>query len=98
MVVIYGIHAVSEALKSGARSFDYVGVSRERHDQRIQRIVDECRASGIQVRFLPREELDRAAKTHTHQGVIAVTSSKQYADVDVLLEHHKRPYGFVVVL
>ena len=98
MVVIFGIHAVSEALKSGARSFDYVGVSRERHDQRIQRIIETCRASGIQLRFLPREELDRAAKTHTHQGVIAVTSTKQYADVDVLLENRKGPYSLVVVL
>ena len=98
MVVIFGIHAVSEALKSGARSFDYVGVSRERHDQRIQRIIETCRASGIQLRFLPREELDHAAKTHTHQGVVAVTSTKQYADVDVLLENRKGPYSFVVVL
>lgn len=98
MVVIFGVHSVSEALKSGARSFDYVGISRERHDQRIQRIIDTCRIAGIQVRFLPREELDRAAGTHTHQGVIAVTSSKQYADVDVLLEHRKREHSFVVVL
>jgi 23S rRNA (guanosine2251-2'-O)-methyltransferase len=98
MVVIFGVHSVSEALKSGARSFDYVGISRERHDQRIQRIIDTCRTAGIQVRFLPREELDRAAKTRTHQGVIAVTSSKQYADVDVLLEQRKGEHSFVVVL
>ena len=98
MVVIFGVHSVSEALKSGARSFDYVGISRERHDQRIQRIIDTCRAAGIQVRFVPREELDRAAKTHTHQGVIAVTSSKQYADVDLLLEHRKDEHSFVVLL
>ena len=98
MVVIFGIHSVSEALKSGDRSFDYVGVSRERHDQRIQRILDTCRTGGIQIRFLPREELDRAAKTHTHQGVIAITSSKQYADVDVLLQQRKAGQSFVVVL
>jgi len=98
MVVIFGVHAVSEALKSGARSFDYVGVSRERHDQRVQRIIDTCRASGVQVRFLPREELDRAARTHTHQGVIAVTSSKHFADIDVLLDRRKGSYNFIVVL
>ncbi len=98
MVVIFGIHPVSEALKSGARSFDYVGISRERHDHRMQRIIDNCRASGVQVKFLPREELDRAAKTHTHQGVIAVTSSKQYADVDMLLENRHGEHSFLVVL
>ena len=98
MVVIFGIHAVSEALKSGARSFDYVGIARERHDQRVQRLIDDCRTSGVQVRFLPREELDRAANTNTHQGVIAVTSSKQYADVDTLLEQRHGEHSFLVVL
>ena len=98
MVVIYGIHAVSEALKSGARSFEYVGIARERHDQRVQRLIDDCRASGVQVRFLPREQLDRTANTNTHQGVIAVTSGKQYADVDTLLEQRRGEYSFLVVL
>ncbi len=98
MVVIYGIHSVSEALKSGVRSFDYVGVSRERHDQRVQRVIDDCRASGVQVRFLPREDLDRIANTHTHQGVVAVTSGKAYADVDMLLEKKKAEHSFLLVL
>src|SRR4051794_38270784 len=98
MVVIYGIHAVSEALKSGSRNFDYVGIFRERHDQRVQRIIDDCRASGVQVRFLRREDLDKAANTNMHQGVIAVTSSKQYADVDALLEQRRGEHSFVVVL
>src|SRR3954471_7450173 len=98
MVVIYGIHAVSEALKSGSRNFDYVGIFRERHDQRVQRIIDDCRASGVQVRFLRREDLDKAANTNMHQGVIAVTSSKQYADVDALLEQKRGEHSFLVVL
>ena len=98
MVVIYGIHAVSEALKSGSRNFDYVGIARERHDQRIQRIIDDCRASGVQVRFLRREDLDKSANTNMHQGVIAVTSSKQYADVDALLEQKRGGHSFLVVL
>jgi|SRR5215813_5142665 len=98
MVIIFGIHAVSEALKSGARSFEYVGISRERHDHRVQRVIDDCRASGVQVRFMPREELDRLANTHTHQGVLAVTSSKQYADVDMLLDQRKGEYSYLVVL
>jgi len=98
MVVIFGIHAVSEALKSGARRIDYVGVTRERHDQRMQRIIDSCRSSGVQVRFLNREELDRSTNTHTHQGVMAVTSSKEYADVDTLLDNRKGEHSFLVVL
>ena len=98
MVVIYGIHAVSEALKSGGRSFEYVGIARERHDQRMQRLIEDCRASGVDVRFMKREELDRVANTNMHQGVIAVTSGKQYADVDTLLAQRHSDYSFLVVL
>ncbi len=98
MVVIFGIHAVSEALKSGARSVSYVGISRERHDHRVQSIIDTCRTSGVQLRFLSPEEIERTAKTRTHQGVIAVTSTKQFADVDILLEQRKTEHSFVVVL
>ncbi len=98
MVVLYGIHPVSEALKSGARSFEYVGIARERHDERVQRLIDDCRASGVQVRFLPREQLDRIANTNLHQGVVAVTTGKQYSDVDTLLEQHRGEFSFIVVL
>jgi 23S rRNA (guanosine2251-2'-O)-methyltransferase len=47
---------------------------------------------------MKREELDRAANTDMHQGVIAVTSGKQYADVDTLLEQRHSDYSFLVVL
>jgi 23S rRNA (guanosine2251-2'-O)-methyltransferase len=98
MDVIYGIHAVSEALKSRGRAFEYVGVARERHDQKMQRIIDDCRASGVPVRFVPREQLDRLARTPAHQGVVAVTSQKKYLDLDDLLANKRGVYSFLVVL
>src|SRR5947209_16961168 len=83
--VIYGIHAVIEALKSRGRAFEYVGVARERNDQKVQRIVDDCRSSGVPVRFISREDLDRIARTPAHQGIVAVTSQKQYLDLEDIL-------------
>jgi len=98
MDVIYGIHAVGEALKSRGRAFEYVGVVRERHDHKMQRIIDDCRASGVPVRFVPREQLDRLARTPAHQGVVAVTSQKKYLDLDDLLAGKRGEYSFLVVL
>ena len=98
MDVIYGIHAVSEALKSRGRAFEYVGVARERHDQKMQRIIDDCRASGVPVRYVPREQLDGLARTPAHQGVVAVTSQKKYLDLDDLLASKRGEYSFLVVL
>jgi 23S rRNA (guanosine2251-2'-O)-methyltransferase len=98
MDVIYGIHAVSEALKSRGRAFEYVGVARERHDHKMQRIIDDCRTSGVPVRFVPREQLDRLARTPAHQGVVAITSQKKYLDLDDLLANKRGERSFLVVL
>jgi 23S rRNA (guanosine2251-2'-O)-methyltransferase len=96
--VIYGIHAVSEALKSRQRRFDYVAVARDRTDPRVQRVIDDCRGQGIAVRFVPREEIDRATRSSTHQGVMAFTSRKAYSDLDELVAGRGGEYLFLLVL
>jgi len=98
MNLIYGINTVAEALKSRGRAFEWVGVAKERHDLRLQRVVEECRRSGVAVRFLPRVELDRMAGNGGHQGVVAVTSAKQYSDLDDVLQAKRGNYSLVVVL
>ncbi len=52
MNYIYGINAVAEALKARGRAFAWVGIAKERHDLRLQRVVEECRRQGIAVRFV----------------------------------------------
>jgi len=98
MNVIFGIHAVSEALKARGRAFEWVGVAKERHDLRLQRVIQECRKVSVAVRFLPRLELDRMAGTASHQGVVAVTSSKQYADLDDVIANKRGQFSLLVVL
>jgi 23S rRNA (guanosine2251-2'-O)-methyltransferase len=98
MHFIYGINAVAEALKARGRSFEWVGVAKDRHDLRLQRVIDESRRNGIAVRFVPRAELDRMAGNNAHQGVVAVTSAKQYSDLDDVLAAKRGPYSLVVVL
>jgi 23S rRNA (guanosine2251-2'-O)-methyltransferase len=98
MEVIYGIHAVEEALKARGRAFEYVAVARERKDSRAQRIVDDCRAAGVAVRFLPRDQVERLAGNAAHQGVVAVASAKSYSDLDEVLAHRRGEHSFVVVL
>ncbi len=98
MNVIYGINSVTETLKAGGRAFEWIGLAKERHDLRLQRIIEESRRNNITVRFLSRVELDRLAGSGAHQGVVAVTSAKQYADLDDLLANKRGQYSFVVVL
>jgi 23S rRNA (guanosine2251-2'-O)-methyltransferase len=98
MNVIYGINSVCEALKARGRGFEWVGVARERHDLRLQKVIAECRRNSIAIRFLPRLELDRMAATGAHQGVVAVTSTKQYADLDDLIARRRGQHSLLLVL
>src|SRR6267143_1230024 len=98
MNFIYGINAVTESLKARARSFAWVGVAKERHDLRLRRVVDECRRQGVAVRFVSRPELDRMAGNNAHQGVVAVTSAKQYNDLDDVVAAKRGQFSLVVVL
>jgi 23S rRNA (guanosine2251-2'-O)-methyltransferase len=86
MEFLYGLHPVEEALRSGARRFDYVCIARERHDQRLARIVELCREAGVKTRPEPREALTRLARTAEHQGVVAVVREREFLDVEDLLE------------
>src|SRR3989449_2776741 len=98
MHVIFGINAVAEALKAHGRAFEWVGVAKERNDLRLQKLIQECRKNSIAVRLLPRVELDRMAGSGSHQGVVAVTTSKQYSDLDDVIAAKRGQYSLIVVL
>lgn len=86
MEILYGLHPVEEALRSGSRRFDHVCVARERHDERLKQVVALCREAGVRVRQEPREALSRLARTTAHQGVVAVVRERELLDVEDLLE------------
>jgi len=98
MHYIYGINAVSEALKARGRAFEWVGMAKERHDIRLQRLIEDCRRLSVPVRFLQRSEIDRMAGHVAHQGVVAVTSAKQYNDLDDVVAAKRGDYSLLIVL
>ncbi|HUC28050.1 MAG TPA: 23S rRNA (guanosine(2251)-2'-O)-methyltransferase RlmB [Candidatus Acidoferrum sp.] len=98
MHYIYGINAVTEALKARGRAFEWVGMAKERHDIRLQRLIEDCRRLSVPIRFVQRTELDRMAGNAAHQGVVAVTSAKQYSDLDDVVSAKRGQYSLVVVL
>lgn len=98
MDVIYGINAVTEALNSRGRSLQYVAVAKDRHDARVQKIINQCRGEKISVRFVPRDEVTRLAGTAAHQGVAALTAAKEYADLPELLGAKRGAHRLLVLL
>ncbi len=98
MHLIYGINSVSEALKARGRTFEFVTIAKERHDLRLQRLIDECRRIGLPVRFVARAELDRMAGNVAHQGIVAVTSAKQYSELEDVITAKRGAYSLILVL
>ena len=86
MEVLYGLHPVEEALKAGRRRFDHVIVSSERHDDRLARLVADCRQAGVRVRQESRDQLTQLAGTPTHQGVIALVRPQELLTLEDLYE------------
>jgi 23S rRNA (guanosine2251-2'-O)-methyltransferase len=98
MHYIYGINSVTETLKARGRTVEWVGMAKERHDLRLQRLIEDCRRLSVPVRFLQRTELDRMAGNAAHQGVVAVTSAKQYSDLADVIAAKRGDYSLFVVL
>ena len=79
-----GIHAVEEALVAG-RPLNRILVARGQRGGRIQRILDLARERGVPVRFEERAQLDHAAGSEHHQGVVAFAASRAAVELEDLL-------------
>ena len=86
MEVLYGLHPVSEAVRAGHRRFDHVLIARERHDERLDRLIAQCREAGIRVLEGPREQLTLAANTAAHQGAVALVRPQEFLTLEDLFE------------
>ncbi|MHB8302906.1 MAG: 23S rRNA (guanosine(2251)-2'-O)-methyltransferase RlmB [Acidobacteriaceae bacterium] len=93
MQLLYGLHPVEEAIRSGNRRLEAVVVARHRAnhhpDARLQSVLDACQAAGIPVRLEPKEQLTRMARTEAHQGVVAVVAERGYSSIQEI----SRPRG-----
>ena len=89
METICGIHAVREALESGAQTFERLHViqaqSHQKPNPRLQELIDLGRKRRINVRFESPAALDRMAKGAHHQGVVAVLAGHGYEELEDVL-------------
>jgi len=71
-MIIYGIHAVGEALRAGrVMQIRVAG----RDDERLRRVLDEARARQVRIVRVSSDALDRDARQGVHQGIVAEVSA-----------------------
>ena len=83
MQLLYGLHPVEEAIRSGNRRLESVLIAR-RQDAKLQAILTACELAGIPVRIESKEQLTRLARTATHQGVVAIVAERGYLSLQDL--------------
>ncbi|HWE85854.1 MAG TPA: 23S rRNA (guanosine(2251)-2'-O)-methyltransferase RlmB [Terracidiphilus sp.] len=106
MEVLYGVHAVEEALRAGRRRFDHVLLARERLEAhqaahqaaRLQRLAAECRAAGVRVLEESREQLTQLAGTAAHQGVVALVHPQEFLAIEDLFSATSATQGHARLL
>jgi 23S rRNA (guanosine2251-2'-O)-methyltransferase len=89
MEILYGLHPVEEALRSGTRKFDHICIARERQDARLEKLIQACRDAGVKMRLDTRDQLTKLARTEAHQGVVAIVRQRQFLELDDLLAGDK---------
>ena len=82
--LIEGRNAVIEALRAGT-SIDKIYIQKGETDRTLGHIASTARAAGIVVVDADKRKLDFMSRTKAHQGVIALTSVREYVSVEDIL-------------
>ncbi|HEX9154263.1 MAG TPA: 23S rRNA (guanosine(2251)-2'-O)-methyltransferase RlmB [Nitrospira sp.] len=82
--LLYGLHAIREALRAGARPLQRLLV--QRTDRQFAEIVQQAKAKHIPVHIEPPAAFDRLVPGGRHQGVIAFVAAKAYSSTEEILE------------
>ncbi|MGQ0667387.1 MAG: 23S rRNA (guanosine(2251)-2'-O)-methyltransferase RlmB [Nitrospiraceae bacterium] len=81
--LLYGLHAVREALKAGTRPLQRLLVIRT--DKQFSDLVHLARARHVPVHVQPLASLDRLVPGGKHQGIVAFGAAKAYQTEESIL-------------
>jgi 23S rRNA (guanosine2251-2'-O)-methyltransferase len=96
--LIYGLHAVREALRAGSRPLQRLLMLRT--DRQFADLLHLAKAKRIPVHIEPPPAFDRLVPSGHHQGVIALIAAKFYDTTEQILEQAetKGEQPFLVLL
>lgn len=96
--VLAGFHAVTARVRHSPSSVHQVYVDSQRHDKRMQALIDRMLKSGVKVHPVDAKRLDEMAGPAKHQGVVALVAPVDLAqDIDDVFDSMTEP-AFLLVL
>jgi 23S rRNA (guanosine2251-2'-O)-methyltransferase len=94
--VVYGVHAIEEALIAGEPLRRVHVAGERRRDPAVRKILDLASERGAQVRFEDRRFFSQFPYK-AHQGVVAVGEPFPYATLESVLAKRSKPALYVVL-
>lgn len=96
---IEGRNAVLEAFRSG-KTIDKLYIQDGLRDGVISSILRDAKKRDVIVSFISKEKLDLMSETKKHQGVMAICSAYEYAEIDDIFakaeEKGESPFIFIL--
>ncbi len=90
--MIFGFHAVTSRIRHEASSVEEVYVDAERHDRRMNDLLQSVKAAGIRIIHADDQRLSNMVGTRRHQGVVAKAGELSLArNLDELLDAIEGP-------
>jgi 23S rRNA (guanosine2251-2'-O)-methyltransferase len=97
-LLICGINAVAEKLKSASGDILELLVAAGRRAPRLDAIVQDARRRGVAIRSVEWQRLSTLTEGASHQGIAAAVAPPAYADFERLLHTFKAEPRRVLVL
>lgn len=97
---IFGLHAVESLLLAHPDRAERLCVLQDRHDKKVQAIIELAKQHSVKIVFSSRSELDHQTDGANHQGaVMFCRQAKRYAeqDLETMLDAIKGP-PFLLIL
>lgn len=95
---VYGFHAVTARIRHRPDSICELLVDLHRRDPRLQRLLNTAEERGLAVHAAKARQLDEAAGSRRHQGVVAIVDSRdQGLSLDEVLESISEPALLLVL-
>ena len=98
MEVLYGLHPVTEAVRTRPGDVDHVTVAAGGGNARVSALVELCRAAKVRVSSGSRDELARMSQTDTHGGAVAFLRERKRLALEDLLRPKVHGSRFLLAL
>ena len=85
--IIYGIHAVTAALKSGKLELEQIWLLKDRRDSRLDEVRHLAQSANLRTETADRATLDQMVEGAKHQGVVATYRANAVQSEDQLKDY-----------